>query len=102
MRLGERASTSYLVEAGAIGRYSQMRNGARQVVAMHITGEMADLEEAIRVAKQAVDSTPHDHPDQAARLNSLGNMLESRYKRMGEIKDLEEAIKAAIDWVLKG
>jgi CRP-like cAMP-binding protein len=43
VRLGERASTSYLVEAGAIGRYSQMRNGTRQIVAMHITGEMADL-----------------------------------------------------------
>jgi CRP-like cAMP-binding protein len=40
---GERTSMTYLVEAGAIGRYSQMRNGARQIVAMHIAGEMADL-----------------------------------------------------------
>lgn len=42
-RFGARTNQTYLVEAGAIGRYSQMRNGARQIVAMHIAGEMADL-----------------------------------------------------------
>jgi hypothetical protein len=36
------------------------------------TGEMADLEEAIKVARQAVDSIPNDHPDRAGRLNNLG------------------------------
>lgn len=40
---GERTETTYLVETGAIGRYSQMHNGVRQIVAMHIVGEMADL-----------------------------------------------------------
>ena len=38
---------------------------------------MKDLEEAIQTARQAVESTPADHPDQAGRLNNLGNKLES-------------------------
>ncbi|SPJ84208.1 uncharacterized protein FTOL_10725 [Fusarium torulosum] len=52
---------------------------------------MKDLEEAIETARQAVKSTPDDHPDLAAMLNNLGTKLESRYERMGEMKDLEEA-----------
>ncbi|KAL2136726.1 hypothetical protein VTI74DRAFT_1767 [Chaetomium olivicolor] len=59
------------------------------------TGEMADLEEAIGIAKQAVELTPHDYPDRAGRLNSLGNKLQSRYERTGEMADLEEAIGIA-------
>ena len=56
---------------------------------------MKDLEEAIQTARQAVESTPADHPDRAAWLNNLGNKLESRYERTGEMKDLEEAIQTA-------
>jgi hypothetical protein len=59
------------------------------------TGEMQDLEEAIRVARLAVESTPEDHPDRAGKLNSLGNKLESQYDRTGEMQDLEEAIQEA-------
>ncbi|KAJ9412631.1 hypothetical protein QL093DRAFT_2027076, partial [Fusarium oxysporum] len=43
---------------------------------------------------QLVESTPHVHPDLAARLNNLGNKLGRRYERTGETKDLEEAIQA--------
>ncbi|KAB5581191.1 CHAT domain-containing protein [Coniochaeta sp. 2T2.1] len=56
---------------------------------------MADLEEAITVARQAVASTPDDHPDRAGRLNNLGNKLESRYERTGAMADVEEAITVA-------
>ncbi|KAH7191136.1 CHAT domain-containing protein [Fusarium oxysporum] len=59
------------------------------------TGEMADLEEAIRTARQAVDSAPDDYPNRAAWLNNLGNKLERRYERTGEMADLEEAIRIA-------
>jgi CRP-like cAMP-binding protein len=41
--LGEQTDAAYLVQDGVIGRYSQMRNGVRQIVALHITGDMADL-----------------------------------------------------------
>ena len=37
---------------------------------------MEDLEEAVRVARQAVDVTPQDHPDLATLLNNLGIKLE--------------------------
>jgi len=41
--LGEQTEASYLVVSGVIGRFSQMRSGVRQIVALHIAGEMADL-----------------------------------------------------------
>jgi tetratricopeptide (TPR) repeat protein len=56
-------------------------------------GQIRDLEEAIRVTQQAVDSIPEDHPDRAGMLNNLGNKLGVRYNRTGEINCLENAIK---------
>ena len=41
--LGEQTEAAYLVLEGVVGRYSQMRNGVRQIVALHIAGDMADL-----------------------------------------------------------
>ena len=41
--LGEETEASYLVKSGVIGRFSQIRAGVRQIVAVHIAGEMADL-----------------------------------------------------------
>ncbi|KAH7109907.1 hypothetical protein B0J13DRAFT_293914 [Dactylonectria estremocensis] len=52
---------------------------------------MGYLEEAIHTARQAVESTPDDHPDRAGRLNNLGNKFESWYEWTGEMKGLEEA-----------
>ncbi|MCJ1242699.1 hypothetical protein MMC14_010708 [Varicellaria rhodocarpa] len=54
---------------------------------------MADLEEAIQVGQEAVDTTPQDHPNRAVRLNNLGGGLGNRYSRTGAIADLEEAIQ---------
>ena len=59
------------------------------------TGKMEDLEEAIRVARQAVDVTPEGHPDLAAMLNNLGNKLGRRYERTGKMEGLEEAIRVS-------
>jgi CRP-like cAMP-binding protein len=41
--LGQQTDSSYLVVSGVIGRFSQLRNGVRQIVALHIPGDMADL-----------------------------------------------------------
>lgn len=41
--LGQQTESAYLVINGLIGRFSQMRNGIRQIVALHIAGDMADL-----------------------------------------------------------
>jgi tetratricopeptide (TPR) repeat protein len=59
------------------------------------TGELADLEKAIRIARQAIDSTPGDHPDRAGSLNHLGIFLGEWYERTGDMADLEEAIRTA-------
>ncbi|KAB5536166.1 CHAT domain-containing protein [Coniochaeta sp. 2T2.1] len=56
------------------------------------TGAIADLEEAIHVVREAVESTPPDHPDRSAMLNNLGTRLNDRYARTGAMADLEEAI----------
>ena len=56
---------------------------------------MEDLEEAIRVARQAVDVTPKNHSNLAAWLNNLGNKLGRRYECTGKMEDLEEAIQMA-------
>ncbi|CAG8885191.1 unnamed protein product, partial [Penicillium egyptiacum] len=53
-------------------------------------GQMDDLEEAIRLSRQAVAATPDGHPNLAGRLNSLGINLNSRYERTGQMDDLEE------------
>jgi CRP-like cAMP-binding protein len=41
--IGDRTEASYFVQTGLIGRFSQGRDGVRQIVALHIPGEMADL-----------------------------------------------------------
>ena len=56
---------------------------------------MRDLEEAISMARQAVDGVPEDHPRLTGYLNSLGRMLGKRYMRTGRMQDLEEAIHKA-------
>ena len=54
---------------------------------------VADLEEAIRIGREAVDTTAEDHSDQAMHLNNLGVDFGNRYIRTGAITDLEESIK---------
>jgi len=59
------------------------------------TGEMRDLEEAIKAAQQSLDLIPNNYPDRAVYLINLGSMLCHRHERTGKMQDLEEAIKAA-------
>lgn len=54
---------------------------------------MKDLEESIRVAREAVEATPKDHPDRSRHLNHLGARLGDRYSRTGAMADLEESIR---------
>jgi tetratricopeptide (TPR) repeat protein len=50
------------------------------------------LERAIAVLQNIVDNTPDGHPTKSACLNNLGNALQIRYGRLGELDDLEQAI----------
>ncbi|KAF8552352.1 hypothetical protein OG21DRAFT_1416340 [Imleria badia] len=42
--------------------------------------------------RDAIDLTPHGHPDEPSHLRNLGNSLFSRFERLGELSDLEDAI----------
>lgn len=43
IRVSDETDQSYLVVSGVVGRFSQMRDGNRQITALHIAGDMADL-----------------------------------------------------------
>lgn len=69
VRLGETTNRSCLVADGLVGRFSQAADGARQITALHIAGDMADLHSAAlptaASALQALTDTiilrvPHD------------------------------------------
>lgn len=47
VRLGERVEHSCFVLEGLVGRFSQNRDGMRQIVAVHIPGDMADLHSVV-------------------------------------------------------
>ncbi|KAF9639218.1 hypothetical protein BFW01_g11024 [Lasiodiplodia theobromae] len=51
-----------------------------------------ELDQAIEAASQAVEATPHDHPDRAACLNNLGSLFGMRFDRMGQMADLESSL----------
>ena len=52
----------------------------------------ADLDEAIQVGRRAVDATPPGHSAEAMCLSNLGNTLLTRFKRIRDDADLDEAI----------
>lgn len=58
---------------------------------------MADLKEAIDIARQAVDATPKNHPNRAALLNNLGRQLGNRYGRTGAMADLEASYRCFVE-----
>ncbi len=48
VRLGERLDHSCLIVAGYVGRFDQNRNGVRQITAVHLPGDMADLHSVVQ------------------------------------------------------
>ncbi|GGM46718.1 tetratricopeptide repeat protein [Dactylosporangium sucinum] len=60
-------------------------------------GDRADLDEAVRLAEQALDRTPADRGTRAERWFDLGN---ARLARRGELADLDRAVDAHGEAVL--
>ena len=58
------------------------------------TGDIHDLEVAIKFAEAAVETTPEDHPHRAQFLSILGNHFKLRYTITGQLQDLELALAA--------
>lgn len=48
VRHGERVDHSCLIIAGIVGRFEQTREGMRQITAMHIAGDMCDLQSVVQ------------------------------------------------------
>jgi CRP-like cAMP-binding protein len=48
VRMGERVDHSCLVVEGIVGRFSQNAEGHRQITALHVAGDMADLHSVVR------------------------------------------------------
>jgi tetratricopeptide (TPR) repeat protein len=70
-----------------------------------LTGRVAELDESIKVHREAIEETPPTDPaGLAIRLNALGTALTARYGRFGQMADLttsievyEQALAAAPD-----
>ena len=56
------------------------------------TGQLKDLEEAVRVREEALSLTSRGWPERPALLNNLGNVLLDRYRHIGHLQDLERAV----------
>ncbi|KIM20452.1 hypothetical protein M408DRAFT_82008 [Serendipita vermifera MAFF 305830] len=50
------------------------------------------VEKAISPKQEAVSLTPDSHPDKPGWLSNLGTSVQSRFERLGDVKDLESAI----------
>lgn len=48
VRLGERVDHACLIVEGLVGRFDQNAHGARQITALHIAGDMADLHSVVQ------------------------------------------------------
>ncbi|KAG8875296.1 hypothetical protein FRB97_005239 [Tulasnella sp. 331] len=57
------------------------------------TGEMTDLENAIRYHKEQIEICPTNHPNLSATLSSLGNALKTHYNHTGHMTNLERSIE---------
>ncbi|KAJ2930140.1 hypothetical protein H1R20_g6951, partial [Candolleomyces eurysporus] len=56
------------------------------------TGSLLDLEEAVSLYREVLESRPSSDPDRLSSLNDLGHALQDRYQRTRSAADLEETI----------
>ncbi|HEX5566915.1 MAG TPA: hypothetical protein VFY14_08355, partial [Streptomyces sp.] len=68
--------------------------GALRDRSARANGPVADLDEAVAVAGEAVASTPSHHLELGHRLGELGRILWTRSERTGGQADREEAVRA--------
>lgn len=63
------------------------------------TGRLDLLEAVIELSRDAVATTPTDHPNHPLYLVNLGNALRIRFERTGQLADLDEAVAVGRDAV---
>jgi tetratricopeptide (TPR) repeat protein len=74
---------------------SWMAEGVRSYKGFEASGELRQLDDAIRYAKEGSSLTFQSHESHAGYLSIFGMFLGARYERTGVTKDLEEAIGTA-------
>jgi hypothetical protein len=57
-------------------------------------GNVADLEEAVRVTREAVTLLAAGHPDRPSALSNLGGTLSTLFERTGNMSDIDDAVEA--------
>lgn len=79
VRMGDERNHSILVLDGVVGRFMQNVRGERQLTALHLAGEMADLDAVVRpgimygleaLSSATIAQVPHDALRAAARRHS--------------------------------
>ncbi|RPB14064.1 hypothetical protein P167DRAFT_520449 [Morchella conica CCBAS932] len=62
---------------------------------------MEDLERAINLGREALDTTPKNHPYRPTLLNGLSSRIEIRFQANSDLKDLEDSISLAREAALR-
>ncbi|KAF9639221.1 hypothetical protein BFW01_g11027 [Lasiodiplodia theobromae] len=91
----ERTRRSQILDTMLAKKYQMQEVDIASNGQFHRVQSINDLNRAVQAADDAVEATPHNHPDRAACLSNLGGWLGRRFERTGEISDLNRAIKAA-------
>ena len=64
---------------------------------------MSDLEKAIDMAQEVVDSMPEESPDRAVWCNNLGNKIQTRYEQTQDVDDLGKVYQHYLEaWNCRG
>ncbi|KAF6754769.1 CHAT domain-containing protein [Ephemerocybe angulata] len=67
-------------------------HGIERLRAFERSGRLADMNDGIRMLRQAVELTPQGHGNLPPRLNNLGGSLTRRFEETGDLSDIAEAI----------
>ncbi|KAJ7124221.1 CHAT domain-containing protein [Mycena epipterygia] len=55
-------------------------------------GNVEDLKESVRMARQAVELTLDDDPDKHGWMNNLGTSLRLRFEHLADLRDIDESV----------
>lgn len=91
------SKTKYIVLTRSDEKTAQswMAEGIRCYNVYEESGELRQLDDAIRYAKEGSRLTVQGHEHRAGYLSNISILLGARYERTGVVKDLEEAIGTA-------
>ncbi|THU79158.1 TPR-like protein [Dendrothele bispora CBS 962.96] len=76
-------------------KVNELRSSAIQLMELfQQSGDWTAIDNTVQLMEEVIKLTPDGHADKAGRLNNLGTAFQSRFERLGELKDIENAIDA--------